>query len=194
MEEFGKKISAAGAFLALIGILSSVLYLINFNLKILAWIDIWGVGVGWVIRLGLILGGAALFFVFAGKGDGEKGEHGEGGGGDGDEDEDEDEDWDTYRAKVKADPRFAQLLAQVQQSHPTTFDDPPDGDTYQIVHYQFTNDTGQPLSPEDDSILYLSIYLKRKNKPQRLQVGTTLATGELVTTELSGMQWSYVVP
>lgn len=52
-----------GGFLAISGIISSVLYLIDYNLKILMWIDSWGSTMGWVIRGGLILAGAALFFL-----------------------------------------------------------------------------------------------------------------------------------
>lgn len=50
--------------MALIGVVSSVLYLINYNLRILMWIDMWGQGVAWGIRGGLIVAGAALFFIF----------------------------------------------------------------------------------------------------------------------------------
>jgi len=54
--------------MALFGVLSSVLYLIGYNLRILMWIDTWGLTMGWVIRGGLIVAGAALFFLF-GSGD-----------------------------------------------------------------------------------------------------------------------------
>lgn len=191
MDWIKDKLSSIGAFLALAGVLSSVLYLLGYNLRILMWVDMWGVGVGWGIRLGLIAAGALLFFVSASGGEG-SGEHGssEGGGAD----DDEDEDWDRYRAKVRADPRFAELLAKAQQQHGLTFDAPPDPDTYQIVHWAFANETGQQVGPEDSSALYLSLYCERPNKPKRVSVGTTLAKGEVVTTELSSMQWNYLVP
>ena len=58
--------------------ISSVLYLLGYNLRILLWIDLWGPAVGWVIRIGLIVVGVALFIVFKGKGDEEEEEKDEG--------------------------------------------------------------------------------------------------------------------
>nr|WP_199099758.1 hypothetical protein [Gaetbulibacter sp. 4G1] len=46
------------------GILSAVLSIFNYNLRLLAWIDIWGNAIGWIIRILLILGGGALFFFY----------------------------------------------------------------------------------------------------------------------------------
>ena len=62
-----KHLSGLGGLLALFGILSSVLYLLNRNLTILMWIDRWGPAVGWGIRGGLVVVGAILFFAFKGK-------------------------------------------------------------------------------------------------------------------------------
>ena len=59
-------ITNLGGFLAISGVISSILYLIDYNLKILAWIDSWGSTMGWVIRIGLIVAGVALYF-FAGQ-------------------------------------------------------------------------------------------------------------------------------
>jgi len=47
------------------------------------------------------------------------------------------------------------------------------------LHWAFTNDTGQQLGPEDPSVLYLSLYLKRGSKPKRLSIGKAFATGEV---------------
>lgn len=190
MEDIKSKISGFGAFLSLAGIVSSVLCLVGYNLRILIWMNFMGEGVAWLIRIGLIVGGAALFFLLSSKEEGEAGEDGAAAGSGGDEDE----DWDTYRARIRADPRFADLLAYTQGAYPVTFDAPADPDTYQIVHWAFSNDTGQQLGPEDPSVLYLSIYLKRGNKPKRLSIGRTLATGAVTPTELSMMQWGYVIP
>ncbi len=52
-----------GGFLALAGILSIVLHFIGYNLRILMWIDRWGMGVGWGIRGGLVVVGGVLFFI-----------------------------------------------------------------------------------------------------------------------------------
>jgi hypothetical protein len=46
---------------ALAGVASIVLALIGFNLRILMWIDMWGDGVGWVIRAAIVVLGGAIF-------------------------------------------------------------------------------------------------------------------------------------
>ncbi len=56
--------SSIGGMLAFFGLFSSVLSFFGYNLKILMWIDSWGPTVGWIIRIGLILVGGALFFLF----------------------------------------------------------------------------------------------------------------------------------
>jgi hypothetical protein len=52
-----------GGFLALAGVISIVLHFIGYNLRILIWIDRWGTGVGWGIRIGLVVVGGILFLV-----------------------------------------------------------------------------------------------------------------------------------
>lgn len=64
-----------GGFLAISGIISCILYFIDYQLKILAWIDTWGVTLGWVIRIGLVVIGVLLFFIA-----GQKANNGEEGG------------------------------------------------------------------------------------------------------------------
>jgi hypothetical protein len=54
--------SIAG-FVAIAGVISSVLTLFGYELRILMWIDLWGTGVGWAIRAGLVVVGAAVFFL-----------------------------------------------------------------------------------------------------------------------------------
>lgn len=78
MEQISGKVSGLGAFLVIAGLLSTVLSLIDYNLKILIWIDMWGAGVGWGIRIGLIVVGAALFLIFKSKDDDEQEEDEEG--------------------------------------------------------------------------------------------------------------------
>ncbi len=56
-------VASAGAFLAVAGIASIILNFINYNLKILMWIDNWGDTMGWVIRGGLVVGGGVLYLV-----------------------------------------------------------------------------------------------------------------------------------
>ncbi len=64
MEIIKSKLGQGGLLLAALGIMSIVLSLFNYNIRLLAWIDIWGNTTGWIIRIILILGGGALFFLF----------------------------------------------------------------------------------------------------------------------------------
>ena len=66
MEDIKSKIGKGGLILAAMGILSTVLSIFNYNLRLLAWVDIWGNTMGWIIRVLLILGGGALFFFYGG--------------------------------------------------------------------------------------------------------------------------------
>jgi len=52
-----------GMYMAIAGIASIVLLFMNMNLSLLMWIDSWGPTVGWAIRIGLLVVGAALFFM-----------------------------------------------------------------------------------------------------------------------------------
>jgi len=52
-----------GMYMAIAGIASIVLLFMDMNLKLLMWIDMWGPTAGWAIRIGLIVVGAALFFM-----------------------------------------------------------------------------------------------------------------------------------
>ena len=52
-----------GGLLALFGVASIVLHFMDMNLKILMWIDNWGEGAGWGIRIGLIVVGVALLML-----------------------------------------------------------------------------------------------------------------------------------
>ena len=56
-----------GTYLALAGIISIVLLLLDRNLTILMWIDNWGSTAGWGIRIGMVVVGGILFAM--GKGD-----------------------------------------------------------------------------------------------------------------------------
>ena len=57
------KVRSFAGFLVFAGLLSIVLNLVDYNLRILMWIDLWGDVVGWLIRAGLVVGGGVLFFV-----------------------------------------------------------------------------------------------------------------------------------
>jgi hypothetical protein len=64
MEDIKSKIGKGGLLLAAMGIMSIILSIFNYNLRLLAWIDLWGNTMGWVIRTLLIVGGGALFLLF----------------------------------------------------------------------------------------------------------------------------------
>jgi hypothetical protein len=66
MENIKSKIGKIGLVIGAMGIMSIVLSFFNYNIRLLAWIDIWGTTVGWIIKIALIVVGAALFF-FLGK-------------------------------------------------------------------------------------------------------------------------------
>ncbi len=55
-----KKIGAAMFFF---GVGSAVLYFFNMELFLLAWIDLWGPVVGWIIRGVLAVGGGAMWLL-----------------------------------------------------------------------------------------------------------------------------------
>lgn len=64
MENIKSKIGAGGLLLAAMGIMSIVLSIFNYNIRLLAWVDVWGNAMGWVIRALLILGGGLLYLFF----------------------------------------------------------------------------------------------------------------------------------
>lgn len=64
MENIKSKLGQGGLVLAVMGLISALLSIINYNIRLLAWIDSWGSTMGWVLRIILILAGGALFFLF----------------------------------------------------------------------------------------------------------------------------------
>lgn len=63
MDFIKSKISSLGALMVVFGLASSILSFFDYNLRLLMWVDMWGTTTGWIIRIALILGGAALFFL-----------------------------------------------------------------------------------------------------------------------------------
>ena len=63
MEWIREKLSSFGALLVLIGVFSSVLQLIGYELRILGPLNNAGPAVAWGTRVGLIVVGAVLFFL-----------------------------------------------------------------------------------------------------------------------------------
>lgn len=64
MENIKSKLGKGGLLLAAMGVMSILLSIFNYNIRLLAWVDLWGNTIGWVIRILLILGGGALFFFY----------------------------------------------------------------------------------------------------------------------------------
>ena len=64
MDDIKSKLGKGGLILAAMGIMSIVLSIFNYNIRLLSWVDMWGNAMGWIIRILLIVGGGALFFLF----------------------------------------------------------------------------------------------------------------------------------
>lgn len=62
-----KSLANIGSLMALYGLLSIVLYSINYNLRIMMWVDQWNTisspALGWVIRTAFLLVGGALYWI-----------------------------------------------------------------------------------------------------------------------------------
>ncbi len=52
-----------GGFLFILGVGSIVLVQLEMEFRILSWIDNWGTGVGWGIKIALIVVGAGLWLM-----------------------------------------------------------------------------------------------------------------------------------
>ena len=72
MENIKSKLGKGGLIIAALGIMSILLSLFNYNIRLLAWIDIWGSTMGWIIRIVLIGIGGTLFFMFGNSDDSEE--------------------------------------------------------------------------------------------------------------------------
>lgn len=64
METIKSNLGKGGLLLAAMGIMSIILSIFNYNIRLLSWVDAWGNTMGWVIRILLIVGGGALFLFF----------------------------------------------------------------------------------------------------------------------------------
>lgn len=63
MNVIREKLSSFGALLVLIGVVSSILQLIGYELRILGPLNSAGPAVAWGTRIGLIVLGGVLFFL-----------------------------------------------------------------------------------------------------------------------------------
>ncbi|WP_179319726.1 hypothetical protein [Winogradskyella helgolandensis] len=64
METIKSNLGKGGLLLAAMGIMSIILSIFNYNIRLLSWVDAWGNTMGWIIRILLIVGGGALFLFF----------------------------------------------------------------------------------------------------------------------------------
>ncbi|MFT5599862.1 MAG: hypothetical protein ACI9N1_000088 [Flavobacteriales bacterium] len=64
MDNIKEYLGKGGLIVAAMGIMSIVLSIFNYEIRLLAWIGQWGETMGWVIRILLIVVGGALFFLF----------------------------------------------------------------------------------------------------------------------------------
>lgn len=55
-----KQLSSIGGFMLAAGVISALLSFIGYELRILMWIEMWGTGMAWVIRGGLVVVGGGL--------------------------------------------------------------------------------------------------------------------------------------
>ena len=56
-----KIVSSIGALIGVYGIVSSVLYFIGYTMRLLLWVDQWGIITGWIIRIVLVVIGTVLY-------------------------------------------------------------------------------------------------------------------------------------
>ncbi len=54
-------LSSVGALVGVYGIASSVLYVLGYNVRLLEWVDEWGMATGWIIRIALVVAGTVLY-------------------------------------------------------------------------------------------------------------------------------------
>lgn len=63
MDFIKEKLSSFGLLIAGFGLISMILNFLNYELRVLIWIDNWGTTTGWIIRIGLVVIGGALFLL-----------------------------------------------------------------------------------------------------------------------------------
>ena len=64
MDKLKNNLAGFGGLMALMGLVSSALYFVDYELTLLMWIDLWGETAAWGIRAGLIVVGTVLALVF----------------------------------------------------------------------------------------------------------------------------------
>lgn len=184
MDKLRDKLSTFGGILSGLGILSSILAIFNYEVRILAWVNLWGPGAAWAIRVGLILGGAVLFKIFKSASDDVVPEEAP-------------MDWDGYYRSLLDDPMFSRFLDSVRGKYPISFQPVADGGPYRVAHLQLSNVSGGVVAPRAQDIYLANAYLERNGGGERLLVGSTMTGGAwdgVLDKPLSPAEWSRYVP
>jgi hypothetical protein len=172
MDWIRDKLSAIGIFLALAGIVSSVLQLVGYELRIFRALDAQGPATAWAVRIGCIVVGGLLFVVA------DRGQKAHA-----------TDEWTGYREAALADGRMRafldQVKAQLGAALVATEGSP------RVAHFTFVTDGGEVVPAGDARAVYLIAYVDRPEG--KLQVAQDLRTGQISQTPLDAMQWSAVV-
>jgi|GEM_PF-1558455 len=180
-----------GLFMAVLGIISSVLYVFDYNVQLLMWVDMWGPIVGWVMRIGFIIVGGAIAIGAQVLDPAESPE------AQAAEAQQRASAWEA----VKNHPRTQQMSADLSQGLKFTFDEPADPETYWVrkVLWQDVRgswldpSTQQYYSPDDPRVTSGSFYLERQRDPKRLVAGQNFTTRQVVQQEPHDSVWSMIV-
>lgn len=190
-DKVADRVAGFGALLALFGVISSALYLFDYNLRILAWVDLWGQGIGWAIRACVIVGGGVLFVV-AKKFDKTDTPEAHAAAA-----QTERDAWEA----VKQHPRTRQFLADLGQQMQISWDEPTDPDTYRIRLLVWQDakfrsidpSTESHYGPDDPAVTNAAVYLERASAPKRLYVHQDFATRKVTQQEAPASTWSVMV-
>jgi hypothetical protein len=168
-----EKIASVGIFLALAGIISSVLQLIGYELRILRALDQQPPAIAWGVRLGLVVVGGVLFLAGPKQSADAAGPPA------------------PTREQLAADPRVQWLLAWAYQNLGAALSAQPGAP--RIAHITFWNHQSLPASHDDPavakSILYVDGY-----QGQRWVVIGDIATRTAQLHPCQPDAWAYNVP
>ena len=184
MEQIKDKLSTFGGILSGFGILSCILAIFNYEVRILAWINLWGAPTAWAIRVGFILGGAVLYKVFNNESSDTAPKEAP-------------MDWTGYYQSLLADPMFSRFLDSARKKYPMSLQPVADGRQYRVAHLQLTNVTGAIVAPRAQDIYLANALLERDGGRDHLLVGATMtggAWGEVLDKPLSVAEWSRMIP
>jgi hypothetical protein len=181
--------------LALLGVVSIVIQLFNLELRVLRWLSEMAPAGAWGIRIGLIVVGALLAWWGLAKTKAEEAVEAEA------EAENRkaaeaaglDAGTDPYVVQCRTDPRFAELMDQVQDKHEVHEGSTVEAERYRIRSAAFIGQNGLRVDPDSGEAGWVVVYLERQNAPKRIQISLDLKTQELKELPLSGMQWSSLV-